>query len=86
MFFVYVLRSEINGYFYVGMSQNVYERIAEHNRGKTKSTKAYKPWTLFFFETFPTRIEARKREVYLKSGIGKEFIKSKWARPGSSAG
>ena len=78
MFFVYVIRSTINGYFYVGMSEDVAKRIVQHNAGSTKSTKPYKPWELFFFESYPSRIEARKGEVYLKSGIGKEFIKSRW--------
>ena len=84
MFFVYVLRSEMNGYFYVGMTENIQVRIRQHNAGQTKSTKAFRPWVLFFFEEFETRIEARKREVYLKSGTGKEYIKSKWS--GSTVG
>ena len=66
------------------MSGDVGKRLKEHNNGKTKSTKGYLPWILFFFEEFETRIEARSREKYLKSGIGKEFIKSKWT--GSSVG
>lgn len=70
--------------FYVGMTENVEKRIKQHNNGETKSTKGYLPWKLFFFETFPTRKEARLREVYLKSGSGKENIKNKWSR--SSAG
>jgi len=37
-----------------------------------------RPWKLLFFEQFETRIEARKREVYLKSGVGKELIKRGW--------
>jgi len=78
MFFVYVLRSTVNGHFYVGMTENIANRIARHNRGDNKSTKAHRPWELFFFESCSTRDEARKREVYLKSGIGKEYIKRKW--------
>ena len=76
--FVYVLKSENHYRFYVGMTSNIENRIREHNSGKTKSTKGYRPWKLFFFEEFDTRQEARDREKYLKSGIGKEFIKEKW--------
>ena len=75
MFFVYVLKSEKHYRFYVGMTQNLDKRIQEHNSGKTKSTKGFKPWNLFFFEEFDSRKEARNREKYLKSGIGREFIK-----------
>ncbi len=68
----------MNGHFYVGMTENVEARLVRHNRGDNRSTKSHRPWVLFFFEVFPTRDEARKREVYLKSGIGKEFIKKEW--------
>ena len=43
--------------------------------GQNRSTKAYKPFELILKEEFPTRDEARQREKYLKSGIGKEFLK-----------
>jgi len=79
-FFVYVIRSEKDSRFYVGMSSNPERRLLQHNSGKVFSTKGYKPWGLFFTEELPGRTEARKREKYLKSGIGKEFIKDKWSR------
>ena len=84
MFFVYIIRSETDGRFYVGFSEDIERRLYEHNIGKTFSTKGYRPWKLFFTEAYATRAEARDREVYLKSGVGKEFIKEKWT--GSSAG
>ncbi|HLR38050.1 MAG TPA: GIY-YIG nuclease family protein [Chitinophagaceae bacterium] len=83
-YFVYVLRSENYNRFYTGMTDNVARRIKEHNSGKTKSTKGYRPWKLFFYEKYSSRKEAREREKYLKSGVGREFIKEKWS--GSSAG
>ena len=49
------------------MTNDLERRIAEHNNGENKSTKAYR--------TFPDRISARAKEKYLKSGIGKEFLK-----------
>ena len=83
MFYVYVIRSEKDGRFYVGMCVDIERRIKEHNAGKTFSTKGYCPWKLFFAEEFPTRAAAREREKMLKGGAGKEFIKRKWS--GSSA-
>lgn len=81
MFFVYVIVSKINGLrFYVGLCEDVQKRLNEHNSQKTKSTKAYVPWELFYFEKFGARKEAREREKYLKSGSGKESIKRKWSR------
>ena len=43
---------------------------------KNQSTKAYKPFKLIYEEKCEDRIAARKREIYLKSGVGKEFLRS----------
>lgn len=76
MFFVYAIKSEVRYYIYVGMTNNVDRRVLEHNNGENRSTKAYKPFVLIYIEAFPSRIEARVKEKYLKSGIGKEYLKS----------
>ena len=76
MHFTYAIQSERDGRIYVGMSVNIDVRLKEHNAGKTRSTKGFIPWKLIYKEGFATRPEARKREIYLKSGIGKEFLKS----------
>jgi putative endonuclease len=75
MFYVYAIRSVIKKYIYVGMTIDIERRIAEHNNGENRSTKAYKPFILIYKEELETRVEARKREKYLKSGVGKEFLK-----------
>jgi len=76
MFYIYVLRSNKRNYCYVGLTDNITRRCEEHNRGKNKTTKPYRPFELIWQESFKTRAEARKREKYLKSGVGKEFLKS----------
>ncbi len=76
MFFVYAISSTGRNYIYVGMSNDVNRRFLEHNAGENRSTKAYKPFILIYTEAFNTRIEAREKEKYLKSGIGKEYLKS----------
>ena len=77
---VYVLRSERDGRFYVGFTNYLKRRLSEHNSGKTKSTKGYRPWKLILVEAYETRNKARSREKYLKSGSGKEYIKELWFR------
>ena len=72
-YFVYVLESEVDG----RLQSDIDKRIIEHNSGKTKSTKGYKPWRLVYFEEFDTREEAVLREKYLKTGSGREFLKEK---------
>ena len=73
---VYALKSEKDNRIYVGMTTNLERRIKEHNGGYNKSTKAYIPWKLIYKESCSTRIEARKREKYWKSGVGKEQLKT----------
>lgn len=57
------------------MTSNLEERIQRHNSGREKTTRAYRPFELIYSEDQPTREEARKREKYFKSGVGKEFLK-----------
>ena len=61
---------------YVGFTNNLERRLHEHKIGKTKSTKSYYPFKLIYTEEIQERQNARKREKYLKSGCGKEFLKS----------
>ena len=50
MYFVYAIKSKVDGRIYVGMSINFETRLKEHNAGKTKSTKGYRPWELIYKE------------------------------------
>ncbi|MEB2774900.1 GIY-YIG nuclease family protein [Algoriphagus sp. D3-2-R+10] len=76
MFTVYALKSEKDGRIYVGFTQDLSRRLKEHNSGKTRSTKGWLPWRVIYTYEVDNREEARAREIYLKSGIGKEFLKS----------
>ena len=76
MYFVYVISSETRKYIYVGITNNLDRRIDEHNRVYNKTTRSYRPFKLIFTEEFPTRVAAREREKYLKSGFGKEFLRN----------
>jgi len=76
MFTVYAIKSEVDDRVYVGLTSNVNRRLSEHNSGRVFSTKGYRPWHLFYTKDCRTRIEARTLEKQLKSGYGKEFLKS----------
>ena len=72
--YVYILQSQVSGKLYIGSTRNLYQRLKAHNAGKVRSTKAGRPYTIIHTESFPSYSEARKRENYLKSGIGREWI------------
>ena len=76
MIIAYAILSEINGAIYVGMTKDADKRLKEHNSGKSKYTKGLRPWKTLYRELQPDWKAARIREKYLKSGIGKEFLKS----------
>jgi putative endonuclease len=76
MITVYAIRSEVNGHIYVGIAKDADERLKEHNAGKSRYTNRFLPWKTIYREVQPDWAAARKREIFLKSGIGKEFLKS----------
>lgn len=66
-FYTYILQSEKNGRRYFGSCENITTRLELHNAGKVRSTKAYIPYKLIYFEEFDTRSEAYKRELFFKT-------------------
>ena len=70
MHFIYILQSDKDKRYYVGMTQNLAIRLLYHNSGKVRSTKHRVPLRLIYSEKYGTGEEARKREVYLKSYKG----------------
>ena len=79
MWSVYVLYSLRNGWLYIGLTNNVERRLVEHNRGYNRSTKGKGPFQLLLTEVYPTRGAAREREKHLKSGAGREWIRSRFS-------
>ena len=75
---VYVIYSQSNKKCYIGSSREASAdtRLQAHNGGKTKSTKSGRPWKIVHIEKYQTYSEARKRELFLKSGQGRKFLKN----------
>jgi putative endonuclease len=76
MYYVYILRSLVNDRLYTGSTNNLSRRLEEHNSGKSKYTKLTAPFQLIYSEEHKTRSEAYKRELFLKSGKGREYLKN----------
>ena len=75
MFTVYAIKSLTKNYIYVGLTNNLDRRLNEHNTGSNRTTKPYRPFVLIYTETFNSRTEARLKEKYFKSGVGKGFLR-----------
>ena len=77
MWCVYALQSKKDGWLYIGMSSDVEGRLEQHNKGYNRSTRSRVPFVLFYVEQCGSREDARKREKYLKSGKGREFLRAR---------
>ena len=77
MFYTYILRSEKNGRFYTGFTSNLRKRLIQHNNGESYYTNRDKPYKLVYYESCLCEDDARSRETYLKTGMGKRFIKNR---------
>ena len=73
--YVYVLRSLKNNNLYVGLSDDLIKRLREHNRGLNFSTKPYRPWRIIHYEAYLNRLDAERREKYLKTSQGARLLK-----------
>ncbi len=74
-YYTYILQSEKNKRRYFGSCEDICVRLDMHNSGKVKSSKAYIPYVLLYFEIFETRSAAFQREMYFKSVDGYKFLK-----------
>jgi len=74
MTYLYVIKSEKINYRYVGITNNLARRLSQHNDGYNKNTRAYRPFKLVLSEKYKDYKDARKREIFLKSGVGRKFL------------
>ena len=71
---VYILRSgSDSSRHYVGITNDVADRLAWHNHGPCGHTIANRPWSLVVTMEFSCERDARRFEKYLKSGSGRAF-------------
>ncbi len=80
MFYTYILKSKKDGKLYTGYTNNLRKRFKEHSDGKSTYTKRRGPYELIYYEACLMEEDARSRELYLKSGRGKRFVKSRLKR------
>ncbi|MEK7623591.1 MAG: GIY-YIG nuclease family protein [Patescibacteria group bacterium] len=73
MHYVYILQSKKDGSFYTGSTDNLSERLQEHNRGQCKYTSTKCPWSIHWYCVFQNKKKAIEFEKYLKSGSGIAF-------------
>lgn len=74
MFYVYILSCG-DKKLYTGYTVNIEKRLKRHKAGEVFSTKGRQPVELIFFEAFKHIEDARRRERYLKTTVGKKAVR-----------
>ena len=77
MCYVYVLQSLKDKKFYTGYTVDLKRRMGEHNKGLEFSTRYRIPFKLVYYEACLSKEDAVAREQYLKSGMGKRYLKNR---------
>jgi putative endonuclease len=79
-YYVYVLKSEKDGKFYTGCTNDLRKRFSQHSKGQVTSTKERLPLQLVYYEMSLDQGDAFTREKYLKTGMGKRYINNRLKR------
>ena len=80
MHYTYVIQSKKDSKWYTGYTHDLRKRLRKHNDGKVFSTKGRGPFELIYYEGCMNEQDARQREKYLKSGMGKRYLKNRLKR------
>jgi len=80
MHYVYLLQSTIDGEWYTGCTNDLQKRFNQHNKKRIFSTRDRAPFILIYYEACINQQDAYTREKYLKSGMGKRYMKNRLKR------
>lgn len=76
MYYLYILLNEAKNRTYVGVADDVENRLLEHNAGRVRSSSPYRPYKVIHTEAFATLSKARQTEKFYKSTTGRRRLKA----------
>lgn len=85
-YYVYLLQSLKSNKFYTGYTSDLRRRFKEHKDNKSSYTKGRGPFKLIYYEASLHEEDAKARERYLKSGMGKKYLRNRLKRSLSLTG
>lgn len=80
MFYTYILKSIRDDKLYIGYTNDLRKRFKQHSEGLSSYTKSRGPWEIIYYEACLNEEDARSRELYLKTGMGRRYINSRLKR------
>ena len=78
--YTYLLQSKRNKHWYTGCTSDLRKRFKQHQDNLVKSTKGRGPFDLIYYEACLNQQDAFAREQYLKSGMGKRYLRNRLKR------
>lgn len=76
-FYTYLLQFHSDGKLYTGCTNDLRKRVSLHTRGKVPSTRKRGPFKLIYYEMCLDESDAYAREKYLKSTVGKRYLRNR---------
>ena len=76
-YYTYILQSLKTKKWYIGYTKDLRKRFAQHQNNLSTYTRGRGPFKLIYYESCLNAIDAKAREKYLKSGMGRRFIKNR---------
>ncbi|OHA00585.1 MAG: excinuclease ABC subunit C [Candidatus Sungbacteria bacterium RIFCSPHIGHO2_02_FULL_49_12] len=80
MYYVYVLRSLKSSRFYTGYTADLRKRFNQHVTAQGGYTRKKGPYELIYYEACGNDEDAKARELFLKTGMGKRYIRNRLKR------
>lgn len=74
MCYLYILKNETTGKYYIGSTNNLNRRLRQHKAGTTRTTRVLKTDKLVYYEEYSDIFLARQREKKLKSYKSRKYI------------
>jgi len=74
-YYVYTILSLRDFEIYTGLTTDLKRRLEEHSRGIVSYTRIRIPFKLIHYEYFVNLQDAKAREIFLKSNVGKAQLK-----------
>ena len=79
-YYIYLLQSIRTSKWYTGYTSNLRKRFNEHQNNQSVYTKGRGPFNLIYYEACLNEYDAKARESFLKSGMGRRYLKNRLKR------
>lgn len=79
-YYIYLLQSVKTQKWYTGYTKNLRKRFIQHENNESPYTKGRGPFRLIYYEACLNEFDAKARERYLKSSMGRRYLKNRTKR------